>query len=169
MPSHVLTVYRPLDPNKKLIAKKVRQGSNELEIHELLNTIQPKSDHVISLLDSFHAPSRQWAIDHNLPSTVLKDVKLALEKLHNAGFVFGNVRRPNIMVYKSREKDEEEWRGLLVDFDWAGPVRKTKYLAAILKNSGEINWVDGMSPRAEIKKEHDLDMLKKKKLNSVEN
>jgi hypothetical protein len=95
-----------------------------------------------------------------LPSTVLNDVKLALEKLHEEGLVFGDVRRPNIMVYKSREKGEEEWRGLLVDFDWAGPVGKTKY-PAMLNISGEINWADGVAPAAEVKKEHDLDMLEK--------
>ncbi|KAI0245963.1 kinase-like domain-containing protein [Lactifluus subvellereus] len=60
--THILTVYRPSDPSKELIAKKVRNKSNELEILKLLNTIQPKSEHVISLLDSFHTQSGPWAI-----------------------------------------------------------------------------------------------------------
>jgi hypothetical protein len=55
-------VYRPFDSNKELIAKKVREESNELDILQLLNSIQPKSHHVISLLDSFHGQSGQWAI-----------------------------------------------------------------------------------------------------------
>jgi RIO-like serine/threonine protein kinase len=100
----------------------------------------------------------------DLPSTVLDDVKLALEKLHDAGLVFGDVRRPNIMVYKSREKGEEEWRGLLVDFDWAGPIGQSKY-PAMLNTS--IYWADGVAPAVELKKEHDLDMLAK--LNLGEN
>jgi hypothetical protein len=52
MSSHIFTVYRPSDPSKELIAKKVRKDLNELEILKLfLNTIQPKPEHVISLLD----------------------------------------------------------------------------------------------------------------------
>jgi len=41
-----------------MIAKKVRKDSNELEMLNLLDTIPLKSDHVISLIDSFHG----WAI-----------------------------------------------------------------------------------------------------------
>jgi len=53
MPSHILTVYQPSDPSNELIAKKVRKESDELKILRRLNTIQPKFEHVISLLDSF--------------------------------------------------------------------------------------------------------------------
>lgn len=96
--------------------------------------------------------------DRELPPTVLNDVKVALEKLHEAGLVFGDVRRPNIMVYRRREKDEEEWRGMLVDFDLAGPVGKTKYPGDL---NEQIKWADGVASAGEIKMEHDLDMLKK--------
>ena len=99
-------------------------------------------------------------LHRDLPLTVLNDVKLALEKLHDAGLVYGDVRRPNIMVFKSQEKDEEVWRGLLIDFDWAGPVGKTKY-PAMMNDSGQINWANGVAPAAEIKKEHDIEMLGK--------
>jgi hypothetical protein len=54
MPSHIFTVHRPSNPSKELIAKKVREKSNELEILRILDTIQPKSEHAISLFDSFH-------------------------------------------------------------------------------------------------------------------
>ena len=50
---NVLTVYRPLEPNKEFIAKKVRKESDELEILRFLDTIKPKSRHIISLVDSF--------------------------------------------------------------------------------------------------------------------
>lgn len=79
-PSHILTVYRPSDPSKDLIAKKVRKQSNELEIFKLLNTIQPKSEHVISLLDSFHTHSRTWAILPKMDA-VANYVALASEEL----------------------------------------------------------------------------------------
>ena len=50
---NVLTVYRPRDPKKEFIAKKVRKGSDELEILRFLDTIKPKPRHTISLVDSF--------------------------------------------------------------------------------------------------------------------
>jgi hypothetical protein len=64
------------------------------------------------------------------------------------------------MVLKSQEKDEEVWRGRLIDFDWAGPVGKAKYLA-MLNDSGQIDWAKGVAPAAEIKKEHDIEMFGK--------
>jgi serine/threonine protein kinase len=52
-------VCRTLDySDKKLIAKKVQKESNELEILRFLDTIPLKSNHVISLIDSFNG----WAI-----------------------------------------------------------------------------------------------------------
>jgi hypothetical protein len=62
MPSNNFTVYWSSEPSKKLIAKKIREEMNELEIFRLLDTIKPKAEHVISLLDSFHTQSRSWAI-----------------------------------------------------------------------------------------------------------
>ena len=62
MPPNILTVFRRSDPGKQLIAKKVCESSNELEILKILNNFQPKSEHIISLLDSFEVQSRTWAI-----------------------------------------------------------------------------------------------------------
>jgi serine/threonine protein kinase len=64
MPSHIhiVIVHRPSEPSKELIAKKVRKESNELATLKRLNTIQPRSEHVISLLDSFHGQSGPWVI-----------------------------------------------------------------------------------------------------------
>jgi hypothetical protein len=105
-----------------------------------------------------------------LPQTVLDDVKRALETLHEAQLVYGDMRRPNIMVVKkpkSRDNDSEgeeegegEWRGLLVDFDWSGEVGVVKY-PPTLNTSGEIRWAEGVKPGTEIKQKHDVDMLEK--------
>jgi serine/threonine protein kinase len=51
-----------LDPSKTFIAKKVREQSNDLEIFKRLNAFQPKSEHIISLHESFQAESTSWAI-----------------------------------------------------------------------------------------------------------
>jgi len=61
-PSHILAVHRSSDPSKHLIAKKVREESNELEILRILDTTQPKSEHVIPLLDSFYMHPEQCVI-----------------------------------------------------------------------------------------------------------
>src|SRR5216683_7037235 len=61
MPPNILTVFRLSDPSKQFIAKKVRKESNELEILKVLNNFQPRSEHIISLLDSFQVQSRTWA------------------------------------------------------------------------------------------------------------
>ena len=45
-------------------------------------------------------------------SAVCNDVKLAIETLHKADLVFGDLRTPNIMIV--------DGRGKLVDFDWCG-------------------------------------------------
>ena len=59
---HILTVYQRSAHSKRFIAKKVHKESNELEIFKLLNTFQLKSEHMISLHDSFQTQSTSWAI-----------------------------------------------------------------------------------------------------------
>jgi serine/threonine protein kinase len=61
-PSHILTVYQRSDPSEEFIAKKVDEGSNELKIFKLLNTFRPKSEHIISLHESFQTQSTSWII-----------------------------------------------------------------------------------------------------------
>lgn len=55
-------MHRASNRREALIAKKVREESKELEILEILNTIHPKSKHIISLVDSFHTQSMSWVI-----------------------------------------------------------------------------------------------------------
>jgi serine/threonine protein kinase len=55
-------VSRQSNPQKKLIAKYVPEDSNELEILQIINRSQPKSEHVISLLDSFYGSLGTWIV-----------------------------------------------------------------------------------------------------------
>ncbi len=102
----------------------------------------------------------------DLPQTVLDDVKSALGKLHSAQLVYGDMRRPNIMVVKNRKsrddggEGEDEWRGLLIDFDWSGRVDVVKY-PPTLNTCGEIKWAKGVESGTAIQPKHDLDMLEK--------
>ena len=100
-----------------------------------------------------------------LPSAVIKDIQLALDKLHNVDLVFGDIQCPNVMVYKPQGNSDKEWHGQLVDFDWAGTVGEVKYPPTLNMN---INWTRGVLAGTEIKKEHDLEMLTRLRFYVVE-
>ena len=86
----------------------------------------------------------------NLPANILDDVKLAIKGLHDAGLVFGDLRRPNILITKQPGDDREH--AVLVDFEWVGQDGQARY-PALLNNSGEIKWPLGVQPHAIMKKD----------------
>ncbi len=105
----------------------------------------------------------------DLPQSVLDDIERALGKLHGAMLVYGDMRRPNIMVVKKSkcrnddsdsDSDLDEWRGLLIDFDWSGRVGVVKY-PPTLNTCGEIKWAKGVEPATTIRTKHDRDMLER--------
>lgn len=49
----------------------------------------------------------------DLPSSVVEDVRNALQEIHKVGLVYGDVCRPNIMVWT----EAKQWRAKLIDFD----------------------------------------------------
>jgi serine/threonine protein kinase len=128
-PSHIHTVYRPSDPTNKLIAKKIRQESNELEIFKLLDAAQPKSDHVITLVDSFQGQSAKWAIlpkmesvadcvkfapkelERNVVQVCLGLVK-GLGYLHKLCIAHRDIKPGNLLV-------DHDFRLKVIDFDIA--------------------------------------------------
>jgi serine/threonine protein kinase len=58
-----LTSEQYIDPNKtEYIAKHVREGSNELAIHDYLRTKPSQSPHVISLIETIPSTTREWLI-----------------------------------------------------------------------------------------------------------
>jgi len=52
----------------ELIAKHVREGSNELDILKYLRTIRPESVHIISFIDAIPSTTREWLIFPKLRS-----------------------------------------------------------------------------------------------------
>jgi serine/threonine protein kinase len=63
LPSHLRTVYLRRDPNKtEYIAKHVREGLNELAIHEFLQSRPSQSPHIILLIEAIPSTSREWLI-----------------------------------------------------------------------------------------------------------
>ncbi|KDQ50837.1 hypothetical protein JAAARDRAFT_211512 [Jaapia argillacea MUCL 33604] len=114
--------------------------------------------------------------NQKLPADIMDDVKSAIHRLHEIGLVFGDLRRPNIMIVPKdldaasagedgtvgvEEKEASSgFRAMLVDFDWAGEHGHATY-PALLNYTGEIDWADGVKPAAVMKKQHDLDMIGK--------
>ncbi|KAI0055196.1 hypothetical protein BV25DRAFT_1843129 [Artomyces pyxidatus] len=74
-----------------------------------------------------------------LASAVRADVRRALALLHAAGLVFGDLRRPNVMVVSTDGRDG----AMLVDFDWAGREGQARY-PPMINDGGEIKWAAGV-------------------------
>ncbi|CAB5194234.1 unnamed protein product [Rhizophagus irregularis] len=94
---------------------------------------------------------------------IIKDIEEAVDLLHKNGIVFADLRDSNILVIKN----EDEYHGMLVDFDWAGEDNKDLYLAFM---NADINWPTGAEDNKVLKKKHDihwLDVLKRKYLNEI--
>lgn len=87
--------------------------------------------------------------DSVVPRHVQEKVKEAVLLLHQRGIVWGDLRRPNVLV-----TDAEEIK--LVDFDWAGMENQQRYPPRM---NNEIEWPDRVRPNAIMKKEDDLEML----------
>ena len=134
MPQNILTVFRRSDPSKKFIAKKVREESSELEILKLLNNFQPRSEHIISLLDSFQVQSRTWAILPEMDSVtdrILIDpdelsehigqicwgLIKGLAYLHGHRIAHRDIKPDNLLVRK------EDFCLKIIDFDIAIKVK----------------------------------------------
>jgi serine/threonine protein kinase len=57
-----------------------------------------------------------------IPRTSRDQIRRALDLLHKSGYVFGDLRQPNVMITKNQEIK-------LIDFDWAGEHMKARYPA----------------------------------------
>jgi len=100
--------------------------------------------------DAFH----HFGSTKTIPSDLLDDVKAAIFNLHEANLVFGDMRRPNILV----KKEIDRLRALLIDFAWVGEAGQARY-PSLLNDSGEIAWAEGVRPHGLMRKQHDLDMI----------
>ncbi|PKB94763.1 hypothetical protein RhiirA5_262869, partial [Rhizophagus irregularis] len=83
---------------------------------------------------------------------IIKDIEEAVDLLHKNGIVFADLRDSNILVIKN----EDEYHGMLVDFDWAGEDNKDLYLAFM---NADINWPTGAEDNKVLKKKHDIHWL----------
>lgn len=87
-----------------------------------------------------------------LPPTFLEEVQTILNQLHENGLVFGDLRDVNVMITKNNKVK-------FIDFDWAGEEGVSRYPLLL---SRQIKWPEGVvEGLAVMKKQHDLDMLKR--------
>ena len=84
-----------------------------------------------------------------IPPTFVDQIRRALDILHSQGYVFGDLRGPNIMITKNGEVK-------LIDFDWAGVHMKSRYPLLISHN---LMWPAGVEGLSIMKTEHDDNML----------
>jgi serine/threonine protein kinase len=134
MPPHIYTVYRPSERRKELlIAKKTRKKSNELTILKRLNTIQPRSENIISLLDSFDGQFGPWVILPSLKSVTyyiaINPARLqsnvsqvcwglikGLAYLHGLRIAHRDIKPDNLLV-------DQDFCLKIIDFDFAMQVK----------------------------------------------
>lgn len=84
------------------------------------------------------------------PEDAREQVRKAIDLLHDEGFVFGDLRSPNVLFSKGKV--------FLIDFDWAGKVGEARYPSGL---STQAVWPAEASDlvRTLIKPEHDDFML----------
>ena len=85
------------------------------------------------------------------PEDAREQVKKAIDLLHGKGFVFGDLRQPNILFSGGKV--------FLIDFDWAGKNREARYPRGL---STGVQWAEDELEKLErqlIKPEHDVKML----------
>jgi hypothetical protein len=68
--------------------------------------------------------------------------------LHSAGYVFGDLRDPNILKLP-------DGRAMLVDFDWSGKEGQAFYPMGL---NMDIKWPPGIGAGTLIRKDHDVFM-----------
>jgi serine/threonine protein kinase len=86
-----------------------------------------------------------------VPSGTKERIRYALRCLHGQGFVFGDLRPPNVLITKNGEIK-------LIDFDWAGRDKQSRYP---LLMSPVLSWPDGVGGLSIMEAWHDNDMLEK--------
>lgn len=85
-------------------------------------------------------------VDDVLEETVhIESLRVALEKLHSRGLVFGDLRPPNVLIVGDKV--------VLIDFDWCGEAGKTRYPSDIML--AKETWHPGVQRGGLIEQAHD--------------
>lgn len=82
---------------------------------------------------------------------IVEQVKRAIDELHQNPLVFGDLRRPNVVIMK-------DGKAKLVDFDWCGEDGKGRY-PPTLNDPSSINWHADVKRDGIMSKVHDEHMI----------
>lgn len=85
-----------------------------------------------------------------------RDLEQALELLHSAGQVFGDLRPPNV-IYLEATRPASDPSVHLIDFDWSGTEGTVHYPPHLTSGL----WVPGVESYNKITKEADISLLNK--------
>jgi len=102
-------------------------------------------------LDDFKMVVMEYVSKDPTRSQELDQLREIIETLHAKGYVFGDLRLPNILITR-------EGKVQLIDFDWAGKEGDVRYPICL---STAIGWAPGVQQKGLIRQEHDRFMLKK--------
>ena len=82
----------------------------------------------------------------------IASLRAAVTRLHDHGLVFGDLRKPNLLVVEERV--------MLVNFDWCGEEGKASYPDDVSRLGDTTNWHSGVKYGAGMLKEHDAHRFK---------
>ncbi|KAI5117971.1 hypothetical protein M0805_004905 [Coniferiporia weirii] len=100
----------------------------------------------------FVEEARPW--EYYLSEDQVGQVGRAIDLLHSHDLVFGDLRRPNILITAGTQNV------MIIDFNWCSRADEGRYPPS-LNQDPEIYWAEGVGPYCIMRKQHDLDMLKK--------
>ncbi|KAI5122482.1 hypothetical protein M0805_001392 [Coniferiporia weirii] len=94
------------------------------------------------------------SFDYHLSEDQIAQVRRAVDLLHSRNLVFGDLRLPNILIVAGTSNV------MIIDFNWCSQADEGRYPASLNQES-DIDWAEGVGPSCIMRKQHDLDMLKK--------
>ena len=104
---------------------------------------------VMEYIDGESLAKAKPSLNKEATDMVRSQLEQALGLLHRHGFVFGDLRSPNVIITKKNEVK-------LIGFDWAGEEGQAKYPYLI---NPDIDRPESVKALAFIQKAHDLEML----------
>jgi serine/threonine protein kinase len=132
-----------------LATKLLYSGPPGRDITQTQPSYQPLIMVVMDYVDGRTLVAAKNTMKTETEDKVRKDVRQAIELLHDRGLVFGDLRPPNVLIDGDNEVK-------LIDFDWAGEQGQVRFPSLI---SSSVRWPDGVKAMDIIEYAHDYDML----------
>jgi serine/threonine protein kinase len=150
-------VFEAILDDQPVVVKFSRCYGQDAHILLAGKQLAPEIVCVETLAGGWRAVVMKKVIGEALPSTLdditRSSLKEAVQTLHNAGIVHGDLRSQNILITECSKV-------CILDFDWADVVGKAHYPSDINMEQS-CGWHDDVTPGGVIKIEHDLYQLNK--------